>query len=129
MLESMCAMRGITLKAELASGTAETMIDPVLLEQVVINLVKNSAESIGADGHITLRVSSGPARLIVEDNGPGIDADTQAKIFSPFFSSKESGRGLGLLFVCDVLNKHKCSFSLRTDPDGMTRFTATFPNP
>lgn len=128
LLESICATRRISVDIVPASEPAHTKADPVLMEQVVINLVKNAAESIGTDGAITIRISSAPAGFSVEDNGPGIDEATQQKIFTPFFSSKASGRGLGLLFVSDVLNKHRCGFSLRTYPDGITRFCVSFPH-
>lgn len=128
LLESMCARYDIALHIYVPETPAEVSLDPVLMEQVLINLVKNAIESIAdRKGTITIRAESAPARLTVEDNGPGIDSATQEKIFSPFFSSKASGRGLGLLLVSDVLNKHRCTFSLRTDPDGITRFSVVFP--
>jgi len=127
LLESLCSGRAIDLHIIQATRPALASVDTVLMEQVLINLIKNAAESIGQGGNITIRIDSCPPRFTVEDNGPGIDSATQAKIFTPFFSSKASGRGLGLLFVCDVLNKHRCTFSLLTYPDGITRFAVEFP--
>lgn len=128
VLESLCAGRGIALRMELQEGETMVPADTVLMEQVLINLVKNAAESIGErGGEIAVRTTVAPAGFVVEDNGPGIDDATQEKIFTPFFSSKASGRGLGLLFVSDILAKHRCSYSLRTDADGITRFSVTFP--
>lgn len=128
VLESMCAGRGIALHVEPQAVEATVMADTVLMEQVLINLVKNAVESIGErGGEISVRGMVSPAGFVVEDNGPGIDAGMQEKIFTPFFSSKASGRGLGLLFVSDILNKHHCGYSLRTDADGRTRFTVVFP--
>ena len=128
VLESLCAGRGIVLHMELQEGETMVAADTVLMEQVLINLVKNAAESIGErGGEIAVRTTASPAGFVVEDNGPGIDDATQEKIFTPFFSSKASGRGLGLLFVSDILTKHRCSYSLRTDADGITRFSVAFP--
>lgn len=128
VLESLCAGRGIVLHMELQEGETMVAADTVLMEQVLINLVKNAAESIGErGGEIAVRTTASPAGFVVEDNGPGIDDATQEKIFTPFFSSKASGRGLGLLFVSDILTKHRCSYSLRTDADGLTRFSVAFP--
>lgn len=126
VLESMCAGRNISLDIVESAEQPSAVFDSVLMEQVLINVVKNAAESIGCNGRITLRVSHSPAGFTVEDDGPGISADTASKIFSPFFSTKSDGRGLGLLFVRDVLKKHGCAFSLRTDADGMTRFSVRF---
>ena len=54
--------------------------------------------------------------------------EVSRRLFTPFFSTKPGGRGLGLMFVSDILDKHRCRFSLRTDPDGLlTRFTVEFP--
>lgn len=128
VLESLCAGRGIALHIEPQEGETIVMADTALMEQVLINLVKNAAESIGErGGEIAVRGTVSPAGFVVEDNGPGIDADMQEKIFTPFFSSKASGRGLGLLFVSDILGKHRCTYSLRTDADGLTRFSVAFP--
>ena len=48
--------------------------------------------------------------------------DDEKKLFSPFFSTKPNGQGIGLMFIREVLIKHGCTFSLRTYPDGYTRF-------
>lgn len=126
MLESLCAGRGITLDFRLCAGPLDVMADPVLLEQVLINIVKNSAESIGNDGLITVETSAVPPTLTVTDNGPGIDREAAKMLFSPFFSTKVNGHGIGLLFISEVLHKHGCRFSLATGSDGLTRFTIHF---
>ena len=102
------------------------MLDRVLFEQVLINIVKNSAESIGENGNITLRTSSKPLSLEITDDGKGIDKETATKLFTPFFSTKPNGQGIGLIFIREVLQAHGCSFSLRTYADGMTRFRIMF---
>ena len=100
-------------------------MDSALFEQVLVNIIKNAAESIGTGGTITIRTSS-PARIEVVDNGPGITKETEAKLFSPFFSTKPNGQGIGLIFIREVLMRHGCSFSLRTYADGLTRFRILF---
>lgn len=127
LLESMCAGCGIRLVFRPSERPVEVMLDQVLMDQVLINLVKNAVESIGHDGEVVISVEASPCGFIVADNGAGIDRTTQGKLFTPFFSTKADGRGLGLLFVSDVLHKHHCEFSLRTDPDGLTRFSVVFP--
>ena len=52
--------------------------------------------------------------------------ETEKKLFSPFFSTKPNGQGIGLIFIREVLQKQNCSFSLRTYTDGLTRFRILF---
>ncbi len=128
MLESLCGRHGIKIEFRLAAQPIPVMTDTVLMEQVIINIVKNSAESIGSSGLITVATSASPATLTVTDNGPGIDPEAAKKLFSPFFSTKVNGHGIGLLFVSEVLHKHSCKFSLATGQDGLTRFSISFPD-
>ncbi|MBR1903387.1 MAG: PAS domain-containing sensor histidine kinase, partial [Bacteroidaceae bacterium] len=62
----------------------------------------------------------------IADNGKGISPETEKKLFTPFFSTKPNGQGIGLMFIREVLMKHGCTFSLRTYPDGLTRFKIRF---
>ena len=76
---------------------------------------------------ITIATST-PSNLIVTDNGHGIPPSVAKHIFTPFFSTKPQGQGLGLLLIRDILTSHHCTFSLLTDPeDHLTRFTIQFP--
>ena len=102
-------------------------MDTSLFEQVLINMVKNSVESIEEKGIITLRTSASPVMLEVADTGRGISKEVETKLFTPFFSTKPNGQGIGLIFIREVLMKHGCSFSLRTYEDGITRFRIMFP--
>ena len=119
-MESICANRNINFCMNLCEGHAMVNIDPTLFEQVLVNIVKNSAESIGSDGEITITTQANS--IEIADNGKGIDPDDEKKLFSPFFSTKPNGQGIGLMFIREVLIKHGCTFSLRTYPDGYTRF-------
>ena len=74
-----------------------------------------------------MRTVAEPAGVEIIDNGRGIDKETESKLFTPFFSTKPDGQGLGLIFIREVLERHRCSFSLRTYADGWTRFKITFP--
>lgn len=101
-------------------------MDTSLFEQVIINIIKNAAESIGTNGEIIIRTSDSPAMLEIGDTGTGISKEVETKLFTPFFSTKPNGQGIGLIFIREVLMKHNCTFSLRTYPDGITRFRITF---
>lgn len=90
--------------------------DPRQMEQVLINLIKNSAESIGQTGNITLRVRTEHSRLagqtqpvvVIEiiDTGKGIPLEIQQHMFDPFFTTKETGTGLGLVIASRIVEKH-----------------------
>ena len=125
-MENICQNRDITLEMDLCNESPVVMMDTSLFEQVLINIIKNSAESIVSGGKITIRTSATPIMLEIADNGTGISKEVEAKLFSPFFSTKPNGQGIGLIFIREVLMKHNCTFSLRTYPDGITRFRIFF---
>ena len=125
-MENVCQNRNISLRLELCEENPVVSIDTSLFEQVIINIIKNSAESIGEAGEIIIRTSASPSMLEIGDTGQGISKDVEAKLFSPFFSTKPNGQGIGLIFIREVLMKHHCTFSLRTYPDGITRFRICF---
>ena len=125
-MENICQERNISLEMVLCEKSPVVLMDTSLFEQVLINIIKNSAESIGSGGQITIRTSTSPLMLEIADNGEGISKDVEAKLFTPFFSTKPNGQGIGLIFIREVLMKHDCTFSLRTYPDGITRFRICF---
>jgi two-component system, NtrC family, nitrogen regulation sensor histidine kinase NtrY len=112
-------------------------LDRNQIEQVLVNILKNALEAIGEDGAITLRLAREPARvngsgsrsrpaLTLRDTGPGIPDDVQALLFTPFFSTKKNGRGLGLTLVQEILSAHGFDFSLRTAEGGGAEFRVGF---
>ena len=125
-MENVCQDRHIKLNMELCYENPFVQIDTSLFEQVFINIIKNAAESIGANGEITIRTSDAPVILEISDTGKGISKEVESKLFTPFFSTKPNGQGIGLIFIREVLMKHGCTFSLRTYPDGITRFRIHF---
>lgn len=114
-----------------ASAPVEVDADPVLFEQVMVNVVKNAIESIGdrPDGQIEITVRPDINGLEITDNGPGILPEATERLFTPFFSTKRGGQGIGLMMVSEILRRHNCRFSLRTDkePPSLTRFRISFP--
>ena len=125
-MEGMCTDRNIKLRLEIDETLKEVKMDASLFEQVWVNIIKDAAESIEKDGEIIVRTLS-PAIVEVVDNGKGISKEVEAKLFSPFFSTKPNGQGIGLIFIREVLMRHGCTFSLRTYADGLTRFRILFP--
>lgn len=126
-LENMCTSAHVQIEFFLTDEAIPVNLDTVLFQQVLINIVKNAVESInGKQGRITIATT--PSKLVITDNGPGIPADVASHLFTPFYSTKPQGQGLGLLLIRDILTSHHCTFSLLTDPeDQLTRFTIHFP--
>ena len=125
-MENVCQSRNIDLQMNLCEENPTVSIDTSLFEQVLINIIKNAAESIGEKGCITIHTSASPLMLEIGDTGQGISKETETMLFTPFFSTKPNGQGIGLIFIREVLMKHNCNFSLRTYPDGITRFRICF---
>lgn len=127
-LESMMP-RNIALRCDIEPVDAPVMADTVQIEQAVVNIVKNAVESIGnrQDSNITVGLSRQGKNVVltVSDDGPGIVPDAHGKLFTPFFSTKPGGRGLGSMFVAEILRRHGAAFSLTTAP-GTPRLTTTF---
>ncbi len=126
-METLCLGYAIKLLYLPCSENPKVRIDTGLFEQVLVNIIKNACESIEKNGTITIKTHLNPVRLEIADTGKGIDKETESKLFTPFFSTKPDGQGLGLIFIREVLQKQNCTFSLRTEEDGQTRFLIRFP--
>lgn len=124
--ESICVMTGSRFTMVLPDREIWLPIDSVQIEQVLINIIKNAAESTGRDGKVTLQLDPHGPTITVTDDGPGISREAAEMLFVPFFTTKPTGHGFGLLLVSEVLNAHQCKFSLETGADGLTRFRIRF---
>ena len=125
-MENLCQNRDIDLHLELCEENPMVSMDTSLFEQVLINIIKNATESIDTNGKIFIRTSASPLMLEIGDTGKGISKEVETKLFTPFFSTKPNGQGIGLIFIREVLMKHGYTFSLRTYLDGITRFRICF---
>lgn len=123
-LESLAAGREIRINTDVERENPVILrADPVQIEQVIVNIVKNSIESIaGSTGSGTVTVRLTGHGLEVADNGGGISPEVAENLFTPFFTTKNSGNGIGLMLVSEILHNHGFAFSLRTYADGITRF-------
>ena len=103
-------------------------LDRTLMEQALVNVIKNAIEAVDHDGRVIVRTGMNGAQpfLQIEDSGPGLAPEVQAHLFTPFFSTKEAGQGIGLTLVQEVLTRHSFAFSLDGPPGGPTRFTIWF---
>jgi two-component system NtrC family sensor kinase len=125
---------GITAELDLDPALPPTLANPVQLQQVVLNLLVNSQQAIGASGRpgrVALRTRHAQGRIFlhVEDDGPGIPPDLQEKIFDPFFTTKPVGvgTGLGLSIVTGILRQHGGEIRVASMPGAGANFTVSLP--
>ena len=122
MLQSLCSPRGVEFVSSIPEKPVIVRLDPVLIEQAVVNIVKNGAESAAdyADGRVEMTLT--PDRLVISDNGPGISPEVSRQLFTPFFTTRPEGHGIGLTVVREILSSHKLRFSLTTPSPRHTLF-------
>jgi two-component system sensor histidine kinase DctS len=130
---------GVQLQWQLAAQLPPVFADPILLEQVLINLMRNAADAIGGaahtaspDGAGTIRISallSGErfVRLDVEDNGPGLAGRTVEHLSAPFYSTKSDGMGMGLAICRSIIEVHHGGMDAGQSSLGGARFSFTLP--
>ena len=100
--------------------------DEQQMEQALINIVKNGIEAIDKNGSIVFTTAPDKKQLVITDSGKGIEDKMAGQLFSPFFSTKKDGQGIGLTLVKEILINHGCEFSLQTLEPGKTSFTIRF---
>ena len=127
------------LKWDLAPDIPAITADGTQVRQIVMNLITNASDALGdAPGTITLRTGllkageledlpGGFVFLEVTDTGCGMDSSTLQRIFDPFFSTKFTGRGLGLAAVMGIVESHGGHIRIRTAPEAGTTFRVLFP--
>jgi two-component system, NtrC family, nitrogen regulation sensor histidine kinase NtrY len=105
--------------------------DPVQIEQVLINLVKNAHESGGPPEGVTLALNQAghDLRIEVGDRGPGMSEAVLAQALLPFYSTKRSGTGLGLALAREISEAHGGRIALANREDGGLRVTLVLPQP
>jgi signal transduction histidine kinase len=111
--------RRIALELDLADR-GEYDVDVHQLEQVVLNVFRNAIDAVGRDGSVRATLHGG--KLLVQDTGPGIPESIRAELFTPFFTTKRDGRGLGLTIVQEILANHGLPFSLSNREGGGAEF-------
>jgi signal transduction histidine kinase len=120
-----------------ASNGAYIHADQEQIKQVLINLIQNSAENIGRNGSVTLSLRHETMELggrersavviAVEDTGKGIAPEVEARLFDPFFSTKEGGTGLGLPISSRIIEKHGGILRYETKLNHGTAFEIVMP--
>lgn len=120
--------RRIRCEWEAAEPISPVELDRNQIEQVLVNVLKNAMESIGEDGRIALRLAMEGRRpvLRIADSGPGFPEEVRPLLFTPFFSTKRDGRGLGLTLTREILAAHGFDFGLENRPEGGAELWVAF---
>ena len=134
LMESSARKRQVELGSRWEANLPSVSADPDQLKQIVLNLLLNAIESSSAGGHVMLDVHGGtltgaaPAVVVeVQDRGPGIPADQLEHIFHPFYTTKETGTGLGLALVHQMVVDHGGEIAVDSTPGQGTVFRVTLP--
>jgi len=132
MLEHLVG-RAIAVQVVVEDPEARAVLDPHLLERAVMNLAANARDAMPGGGTLRIRVASAEPRtrvlLEVSDTGEGMPAEFQARLFRPFFTTKEPGKGsgLGLATVRRLVMQAGGSIQVRSSPGAGTTFLLQFP--
>ncbi len=116
----------ITFEFGFAEGAFHIVADEQQMEQALINIVKNAIEAINQKGKVSFTTDILKKSLVIADTGAGINAEQIANLFSPFFSTKKDGQGIGLTLVREILVNHGFEFSLKTVGEKQTEFNIIF---
>jgi two-component system, NtrC family, nitrogen regulation sensor histidine kinase NtrY len=115
---------------EYSSEYLTIQADVEMIEQVLINLLKNAIEALAETPNakltLTGRYSENAVKIEVEDNGPGIIKEALEHIFVPFYTTKRTGSGIGLSLSRQIMQMHNGSLSVESEPNVKTIFTMKF---
>ncbi|MDI6739215.1 MAG: PAS domain S-box protein [Candidatus Edwardsbacteria bacterium] len=123
--------RGIAIREQVDPGVARVLADPRALQQVMLNLLSNSADALtGREAPqitITVSMQKDLIQITVEDNGGGMSPEQLANLFKPFHTSKPSGTGLGLVITRNILAKMSGTIEVESQLEKGTRVAVSLP--
>jgi len=121
--ESSAKHKNIHFEYQMDNQKIEVDIDASQIERVVSNALKNAIESIGQEGNIIIQSHSSPPSFSIIDDGPGLSRSAKEKMFTPFYSTKSNGQGIGLMLCREIIENHNGILDLSTkEKDGLTYF-------
>ena len=126
--------RGARIDVSYGENLPEVLADRVMVEQVILNLARNGLDAmtdLPLDERVlslsTARNDDDTLRVSIADRGCGISGDTERKLFSPFFTTKAAGMGMGLNICRSIVELHKGRLWFEPNPKGGTIFHFTLP--
>jgi signal transduction histidine kinase len=129
-LRPLLETQGITLQTSLSADLPRAHVDAEQLEQALMNLCINAVQVLNGAGQIRIsadREADGYVSIAVADNGPGIAAEDRVRIFAPFYTTKDSGTGMGLSVVQRIVENHGGRIAVASEPGQGATFIITLP--
>jgi PAS domain S-box-containing protein len=129
ILEEEIHLRKVSVSMNIQGDLPEINIKEHHLFEIISNLVRNALEAIDNDGLLLVLASSIDKQVVItiQDTGAGIQSDVEGKIFSPFFTTKREGTGLGLVVVKKLVEENNGTIQVRSVLDKGTTFIISFP--
>jgi len=129
LMQEAAKEKGIIIVDSLQSDLPPVEADRNQMKQVLVNLIKNGMEAIEGEGRINLAtgVDEGQIWFSVQDTGKGIDTENLAKIFNPFFTTKDKGTGLGLAVINKIVIDHQGTIEVKSALGEGSTFTVKLP--
>jgi signal transduction histidine kinase len=125
------AKKQITIRTEVPPDLPPLHVDPILIEQLLLNLLKNAIDAMDAASvrriDLVVRRVDDMAEFAVIDRGCGVPPEHRASLFQPFFSTKAEGMGMGLNICRSIVEFHQGRLHLEENPEGGTIFRFTLP--
>ncbi|MFH0809493.1 MAG: ATP-binding protein [Pseudomonadota bacterium] len=121
--------RKIKLRKKFAKDLPDTLFDPVLIKQALINLMKNAIESMPSGGELLIHTDLcwDHIVIIISDSGSGMPPEVLMNIFNPFFTTKHDGMGIGLAMTKKIIEDHGGEITIESIPDVGTTFNVCLP--
>jgi len=128
-LKNDCAERNIRINKALSRDVPWASVDPIKLRQAFLNIVRNAIEAIGSDGELTIasRLAGDQIEIEVTDTGKGMTPDELDQLFTPFFTTKHRGTGLGVAYTQQVVLEHNGEIRCDSTTGQGTTFVVTLP--
>jgi two-component system nitrogen regulation sensor histidine kinase NtrY len=125
------AQKGVDIVFESSRHVPLLNVDREQIKRVMINLLDNAMDAIDGKGKVTIELNylqeQGLVRIVVADNGKGIDSSLKSRLFEPYFSTKKSGTGLGLAIVNTIIRDHRGVIRVEDNNPRGSRFIIDFP--
>jgi two-component system, sporulation sensor kinase E len=129
LLEREIGDRDILVEQELAPAVPRILLDRAQLKQAFYNIIKNALQAMRSGGILRIRTEANPTHVIISfiDSGHGIAPEEIGRLFEPYFTTKESGTGLGLMIVQRIVREHGGTIEVESDKDRGTTFRVKLP--
>jgi signal transduction histidine kinase len=129
LFEEEASSHHIEIRREIPSELPSIPVDPDRLTQALVNIIKNSMEAMGQGGilRVQARVLRNQVEVVIEDSGPGIPAERLEKVFNYYYTTKETGTGLGLPIAHRIVEAHGGQLELESRAGSGTKVKVTLP--